>query len=139
MRRRIVHVAIIVRDIEQALTFYRDTLGITAGEIKEVPTEEVRIAYLPMGGPEGSEIELIEPTSANAVLYVMAVEVAFGSVSAPSPWRVTADCAAMLSPLLAQAVGVRATTAMTVARVSRRINPRSVTVGVQGARAEPTV
>ncbi len=68
MPRRIDHVAIIVRNIEQALTFYRDTLGITPGEIKEVPTEQVRIAFLPMGGPGGSEIELIEPTSANASL-----------------------------------------------------------------------
>jgi methylmalonyl-CoA epimerase len=61
MPKRIDHVAIIVRDIEQALTFYRDTLGITPGQIKEVPGEQVRIAFLPMGGPGGSEIELIEP------------------------------------------------------------------------------
>src|SRR5579883_3528570 len=62
MPRRIDHVAIIVRNIEQALTFYRDTLGITPGEIRDVPSEQVRIAFLPMGGPGGSEIELIEPT-----------------------------------------------------------------------------
>jgi len=61
--KRIDHVAIIVRNIEQALVFYRDTLGIQPGEIKEVPSEQVRIAFLPMGGPGGSEIELIEPTS----------------------------------------------------------------------------
>ena len=59
--RRIDHVAIIVRDIEEALAFYRDTLGIAPGAIKDVPTEQVRIAFLPMGGPGGSEIELIEP------------------------------------------------------------------------------
>src|SRR5579859_4685341 len=63
MPDRIDHVAIIVRDIEQALLFYRDTLGIVPGVIKEVPTEQVRIAFLPMGGPGGSEIELIEPTT----------------------------------------------------------------------------
>jgi methylmalonyl-CoA epimerase len=61
-------VAIIVRNIEQALTFYRDTLGITPSEIKEVPTEQVRIAFLPMGGPGGSEIELIEPTAPGSTL-----------------------------------------------------------------------
>jgi methylmalonyl-CoA epimerase len=61
-------VAIIVRNIEQALTFYRDTLGITPSEIKEVPTEQVRIAFLPMGGPGGSEIELIEPTVPGSTL-----------------------------------------------------------------------
>jgi len=68
MPRRIDHVAIIVRNIEQALAFYRDTLGIIPREIKEVPTEQVRIAFLPMGGPGGSEIELIEPTNPDSSL-----------------------------------------------------------------------
>ena len=68
MLRRIDHVAIIVQNIEQALIFYRDTLGIIPSEIKEVPTEQVRIAFLPMGGPGGSEIELIEPTTADSSL-----------------------------------------------------------------------
>lgn len=65
---RIDHVAIIVRDLEEALVFYRDTLGITPGAIKDVPTEQVRIAFLPMGGPGGSEIELIEPMPTNVSL-----------------------------------------------------------------------
>ncbi len=68
MPKRIDHVAIIVRNIEQALTFYRDTLGIEPSEVKEVPTEQVRIAFLPMGGPGGSEIELIEPTTSDSSL-----------------------------------------------------------------------
>ena len=68
MPKRIDHVAIIVRNIEQALVFYRDTLGIMPSEIKEVPTEQVRIAFLPMGGPNGSEIELIEPITPNSSL-----------------------------------------------------------------------
>jgi methylmalonyl-CoA epimerase len=66
--KRIDHVAIIVRDIESALGFYRDTLGIEPGEIKEVPTEQVRIAFLPLGGPGGSEIELIQPTTPDSSL-----------------------------------------------------------------------
>jgi len=68
MLKRVDHIAIIVRSIEQALVFYRDTLGIIPGEIKEVPTEQVRIAFMPMGGPDGSEIELIEPTSTDSSL-----------------------------------------------------------------------
>src|SRR5258708_18974707 len=43
-------------------------LGIMPGEIKEVPAEQVRIAFLPMGGPAGSEIELIEPTTPGSSL-----------------------------------------------------------------------
>src|SRR5947208_16589865 len=68
MPKRIDHVAIIVHNIEQALHFYQNTLGITPSEIKEVPTEQVRIAFLPMGGPGGSEIELIEPTNLDSSL-----------------------------------------------------------------------
>jgi len=68
MPKRIDHVAIIVHNIEQALAFYRDTLGISPSEIKEVPTEQVRIAFLPAGGPGASEIELIEPTTPDSSL-----------------------------------------------------------------------
>ncbi|MBV9711352.1 MAG: methylmalonyl-CoA epimerase [Ktedonobacteraceae bacterium] len=68
MPKRIDHVAIIVRNIEQALAFYRDTLGIMPREIKDMPSEQVRIAFLPMGGPGGSEIELIEPTTPDSSL-----------------------------------------------------------------------
>jgi methylmalonyl-CoA epimerase len=68
MPKRIDHVAIIVHNIEQALAFYQDTLGIRPGEIKEVPTEQVRIAFLPLGGHGGSEIELIEPTAPDSSL-----------------------------------------------------------------------
>lgn len=68
MPRRIDHVAILVRNLEQALAFYRDTLGIVPSEIKDVPTEQVRIAFLPLGGPEGSQIELLEPTTADSSL-----------------------------------------------------------------------
>ena len=68
MPERIDHVAIIVRNLEQALHFYRDTLGIPPREIKDVPTEQVRIAFLPMGGPNGSEIELIQPTVSDSSL-----------------------------------------------------------------------
>jgi methylmalonyl-CoA epimerase len=68
MPGRIDHIAIIVRNIEQALTFYRDTLGITPREIKDVPSEQVRIAFLAPAGPGGTEIELIEPTTPDSSL-----------------------------------------------------------------------
>lgn len=68
MPKKIDHVAIIVRNLEQALSFYHEILGIEPSEIKEVPTEQVRIAFLPLGGPEGSQIELIEPAASNSSL-----------------------------------------------------------------------
>jgi methylmalonyl-CoA epimerase len=60
--RRIDHVAIVVHSIETALGFYRDMLGIKPTDVIDFPTEGIRIAFLPLGGPGGSAIELIEPT-----------------------------------------------------------------------------
>jgi methylmalonyl-CoA epimerase len=60
--KRIDHVAIVVRDLEAALPFYRDTLGVAPSRILDFPREGVKIAFLPLGGPNGSEIELLEPT-----------------------------------------------------------------------------
>lgn len=59
--KRIDHVAVVVRDLESALQFYRDTLGIQPSRILDFPREGVRIAFLPLGGADGSEIELLEP------------------------------------------------------------------------------
>jgi methylmalonyl-CoA epimerase len=52
------HIAIAVRDLEAALAFYRDALGLEMTERRIVPQEGVEIAFLPMGE---SEIELLRP------------------------------------------------------------------------------
>ncbi|MCD6284610.1 MAG: methylmalonyl-CoA epimerase [Anaerolineae bacterium] len=52
------HIAIAVKDLDTALTFYRDTLGIEVSERRKVPTEGVEVAFLPL---ENSELELLEP------------------------------------------------------------------------------
>jgi len=61
--KRIDHVAIVVRNMDDALTFYRDMLGIAPSRVIDFPREGVKIAFLPLGGPNGSEIELLQPTS----------------------------------------------------------------------------
>ena len=62
--KRIDHVAIVVRSLDDALAFYRDMLGIAPSHVIDFPREGVKIAFLPLGGQNGSEIELLEPTSA---------------------------------------------------------------------------
>jgi methylmalonyl-CoA epimerase len=59
--KRIDHVALAVVNLEAALLFYRDVLGITPSRVLDFPAEGVKIAFLPTGGPEGSQIELLEP------------------------------------------------------------------------------
>jgi len=51
------HIGIAVSSIESALRFWRDTLGLTPGAPEDVPTEGVRVVFLPMGE---SRIELLE-------------------------------------------------------------------------------
>ncbi|HEX9036319.1 MAG TPA: methylmalonyl-CoA epimerase [Ktedonobacterales bacterium] len=62
--KRIDHVAIVVAHLNEALSFYQDTLGLAPSDILDFPSEGVRIAFLPLGGESGSQIELLEPLSA---------------------------------------------------------------------------
>ena len=57
---RIGHIAIVVEDIESALDFWRDGLGLELQDVEEVASQESVVAFLPTG--EG-EIELVEPTT----------------------------------------------------------------------------
>jgi methylmalonyl-CoA epimerase len=52
------HIAIAVHDLDAALAFYRDTLGLEMAERRQVDQEGVEIAFLPVG--EG-QIELLRP------------------------------------------------------------------------------
>ncbi len=58
MSSTIHHIAIAVRDLDTALAFYCDGLGLTLTERREVPEEGVEIAFLPAGE---AEIELLRP------------------------------------------------------------------------------
>ncbi len=60
--KRIDHIAIVVENLDAALAFYRDMLGIQPSEVIDFAREGVKIAFLPLGGPDGSQIELLEPT-----------------------------------------------------------------------------
>ena len=55
---RIDHLAVVVRDLEAALCVYRDGLGLGVTDVKEIPSDGVRIAFLPVGE---SKIELVQP------------------------------------------------------------------------------
>jgi methylmalonyl-CoA/ethylmalonyl-CoA epimerase len=60
MIKRIHHVAVAVDDLEGALSFWRDALGLELDHEADVPEQQARVAFLPVG--EG-EIELVKPTT----------------------------------------------------------------------------
>lgn len=55
---RIHHVAVVVRDADQALTFYRDALGLSVSKDEVINEQGVRGVLLPL---DNCEIELIQP------------------------------------------------------------------------------
>ncbi len=58
--KKIDHVAFVVGDIDEALSFWQSALGIELEHQEDVPREKSTIAFLPVGD---SEIELVQPTS----------------------------------------------------------------------------
>ncbi len=56
---RIHHVAVVVREIESALEFWRDDLGLAVGAVQPIPSDRVVIAFLPLGDVK---VELVAPT-----------------------------------------------------------------------------
>ncbi len=58
--KRIDHIAIVVGDIDQALAFWQNALGLEMTHIEEVKDQQSLVAFLPSGE---SEVELVEPTS----------------------------------------------------------------------------
>jgi methylmalonyl-CoA/ethylmalonyl-CoA epimerase len=62
MIKKIDHIAIAVQDLDTALETFRNVLGCDPASIRveEVPSENVRVAFIPVGE---SKIELLEPMS----------------------------------------------------------------------------
>src|SRR5262245_4016312 len=60
MKARLDHIGIAVADIDQALAFYRDALGLDIEAPEEVTSQGVRVRFVPTGE---AALELLEATS----------------------------------------------------------------------------
>jgi len=58
--KKINHVAIVVRDIEESLKFWESALGLELHHVEDVPSQASKVAFIPVGD---SEIELVQPTT----------------------------------------------------------------------------
>ena len=56
---RVHHVAVIVRDLDASLRFWRDMLGLRVELVLPIEQDRVTIAFLPVGE---SKVELVMPT-----------------------------------------------------------------------------
>ena len=60
MVKKVDHIGIAVKSLEEALKFYENVLGLKAAGTEVVEEQKVRVAFLPTGD---SEIELLEATT----------------------------------------------------------------------------
>lgn len=60
MIKKVDHIGIAVKSLENTLPFYTDVLNLPLLGIEEVDTQRVRVAFLEAGG---TKLELLEPTS----------------------------------------------------------------------------
>ena len=58
--KRIDHLAVVVQDLEEAMAFWEDALGLTVERVETEPAEQSVVAFLPIGD---GEIELVKPTT----------------------------------------------------------------------------
>ena len=63
--KRLDHVAILVDNLEDALVFWQEKLGLELDHIETISSMGVKIAFLPLGE---SEIELVQPTTEDSGL-----------------------------------------------------------------------
>jgi methylmalonyl-CoA/ethylmalonyl-CoA epimerase len=62
---RINHIALVVGDMDQALSFWRDGLGLKLQHTETVPEQQATVAFLPVGE---SHVELVSPTTGDSGL-----------------------------------------------------------------------
>ena len=58
--KKINHVAIVVKDIDESLKFWESALGLKLHHVEDVPSQASKVAFIPVGD---SEIELVQPTT----------------------------------------------------------------------------
>lgn len=65
MIKKIDHIGIAVKSIEEALPFYTDVLGLELQGVEEVESERVKVAFIKVGE---TKLELLEPTSKESAI-----------------------------------------------------------------------
>jgi methylmalonyl-CoA/ethylmalonyl-CoA epimerase len=56
---KIHHIAIVVPDLDEALSFWRDNFGLDVCKVEDIPSQKSEVAFMNLGEVE---IELVRPT-----------------------------------------------------------------------------
>ena len=60
---KINHIGVAVANVDEALKFWRDILGLELDHVEDVPSSKSKVAFLPVGS---SDVELVYPMSDDA-------------------------------------------------------------------------
>lgn len=60
------HIGIAVKNLDERISYYTETLGLKLLKIEEVPSQNVRVAFIDAGNVK---FELLEPTSEESAIY----------------------------------------------------------------------
>lgn len=63
---KVDHIGIAVKNLEDTIPYYTETLGLNLLHIEEVVTESVRVAFIDAGN---IKLELLEPTSSESAIH----------------------------------------------------------------------
>jgi methylmalonyl-CoA/ethylmalonyl-CoA epimerase len=65
MKATLDHIGVAVRELSEAIAFYRDALGLDVSEPSEVLSERVRAVFVPVGD---ASIELLQATAPDSAI-----------------------------------------------------------------------
>jgi methylmalonyl-CoA/ethylmalonyl-CoA epimerase len=64
--KKVDHIGIAVKNLDETIPYYTETLGLTLLKVEEVASESVRVAFLDAGNVK---LELLEPMSEQSAIY----------------------------------------------------------------------
>lgn len=64
--QKVDHIGIAVRNLDERITYYTDTLGLKLLKVEEVESQQVKVAFIDAGNVK---IELLEPMSERSAIH----------------------------------------------------------------------
>lgn len=64
--KKVDHIGIAVKNLDETIPYYTETLGLTVLKIEEVTSESVRVAFIDAGNVK---LELLEPMSEQSAIH----------------------------------------------------------------------
>ncbi|WP_342543746.1 methylmalonyl-CoA epimerase [Paenisporosarcina sp. FSL H8-0542] len=64
--KKVDHIGIAVKSLDETIPYYTETLGLTVLKIEEVASESVRVAFIDAGNVK---LELLEPMSEQSAIH----------------------------------------------------------------------